>query len=348
MRERLRVGVIGLRFGTQVHVPAFRTDSRCEVTTLIGRDAVLTAELARTLEVPSISTQWRELIESPTIDAVSIAVPPALQAAIIVHAAHHRKHVFCEKPLASSVANARLALDAATSAGIVHVIDFMFPEVEVWQQARALLDQGAIGRLTHFSYTWRVETYASRTGADTWKTRTIEGGGALGNFGSHAFYNIEWLLGRIEAIEAFCVSGSNRAGRSADGVLRLQNGASGVISISTDAFLGGGHRIEVYGSQGTLVLENTGADYAAGFVLQLGTRDSGQLTRMMPRDPSPTGEDGRIAPVSRLVRRFVDAINGSREATPSLADGVRVQEWMSLAARVAQSHLSAHQDLRLP
>ena len=80
------------------------------------------------------------------------------------------------------------------SAGIVHVIDFMFPEVEAWQQARALLDEGAIGRLTHFAYTWRIETYASRTGADTWKTRTIEGGGALGNFGSHVFYNIEWLL----------------------------------------------------------------------------------------------------------------------------------------------------------
>ena len=56
-------------------------------TTLVGSDAARTAEVARSLECLPHGTDWRDLIESPYIDAVSIAVPPALQASMIVHAA---------------------------------------------------------------------------------------------------------------------------------------------------------------------------------------------------------------------------------------------------------------------
>jgi predicted dehydrogenase len=336
MSRRIRVGVIGLRFGSQVHIPAFRSDTRCEVIALAGRDAGKAAGVARDLGVPASYADWRELVAASDIDAVTIAVPPAAQPAIIAEAARHGKHVFCEKPLAASVADARQALVSVEATGVVHGIDFIFPEIAAWQQARTLLAEGAIGRPVHFAYTWRTETYASRTNAPTWKNRPDEGGGVLGNFASHAFYNIEWLLGGIQEIEGLAFPRDRRRGRAIDGVVRLENGVVGNLSVSTDAFLGSGHGVEIYGDEGTLVLHNSTSDYATGFRLSLGTRVSGALVCVFTGDDAGAEVDGRLAPVSRLVRRFIDAIRGGTAMTPNLADGVRVQELLALAEAAAE------------
>ena len=331
MSRRLRVGVIGLRFGSQVHIPAFRSAPRCDVIALAGRDAGKAADIARALDVRASYADWRELVAAPDVDAVGIAVPPAAQPAIIAEAVRHQKHVFCEKPLAASVAEARQALLAAEAAGVVHGIDFIFPEIAVWQQAKASLADGAIGRPLHFAYTWRTETYASRTNAPTWKNRPDEGGGVLGNFVSHVVYNIEWLLGAIGGFEGLVYPRGCRRGRAIDGIVRLENGVTGSLSVSTDAFLGSGHVVEIYGDEGTLVLHSSASDYVTGFRLNVGSRASGALECVLTHPDAGAAVDGRLEPVSALVRRFIDAIHGGRAMTPTLADGVRVQELLALA-----------------
>src|ERR1700730_11516243 len=291
----LKIGVIGLRFGTDVHVPAFRNDPRCEVSAIAGRDLAQVTARARRLGVPCPFDDWRALVDLPDIDAVGIAVPPAAQPPIIVYAAEHGKHVFCEKPVAASVADARLALAAVERSGVVHGIDFIFPEIAAWRQAQGLLAEGAIGRVVHFAYTWRVETYASRTNADTWKSRPDEGGGALGNFVSHAFHNIEWLFGPIRRIPMFACPTGPRTGRAVDAIIELEGDVSGNLSVCTDAFLGSGHRIEIYGERGTLTLQNPTADYASGFRLTLDPRATGALAAV-PDVETERGPDGRLAP----------------------------------------------------
>ena len=333
----VRVGVIGLRFGGQVHVPAFRSDARCEVMALAGRDPGKAAAAARELNVPASFEDWRDLVKAPEIDAVSIAVPPAAQSAIVVEAARHGKHVFCEKPLAASTLDAQDALRAVQHAGVVHGIDFTFPEITAWRHARTLIAEDAIGQVAHFAYTWRVETYASRTNAETWKNHPLEGGGVLGNFVSHVFYNIEWLLGRIDGFDGMVCPQGRRSGRAVDGVVRLESGAVGSLSVSSDAFLGSGHLLEVYGDKGTLVLSNSTGDYAAGFRVHVGTRASGRLTCVFEDEGGAPQVDGRLNPVTALVRRFLDAIDGGAAMTPNLADGLRVQELLALADAAGSS-----------
>jgi predicted dehydrogenase len=336
--RRLNIGVVGLRFGADVHVPAFRNDARCEVSGIAGRDPATVADVARRLGVPRPFEDWRALVDAPDIDAVGIAVPPAAQPPIIVYAAEHGKHVFCEKPVAATVEDARSALAAVERSGVVHGIDFIFPEIAAWRRAQALLAAGAIGRIAHFAYTWRVETYASRTNADTWKSRPTEGGGALGNFVSHAFYNIEWLFGPIRRIPMFACPKGPRTGRAVDGIVDVEGvdgNVSGNLSVCTDAFLGSGHRIEIYGEGGTLTLHNPTPDYASGFHLTLGSRAMSAPAAMTDAE-TDSGPDGRLAPVSRLVRRFVDAIESGQQTTPNLSHGVRVQELLAGAAAVAE------------
>ena len=196
--------------------------------------------------------------------------------------------------------------------------------------------QGAPGRRRHraagtLSYTWRVETYASRTKSKNWKTSPDQGGGALANFGSHVLHDIEWLLGPVRAIEGFTCARGARTGCAVDGVVSLDGGATGTISISTDAFMGSGHVVEIYGEAGTLVLRNAGADYARGFTLHVATRQSPALVSVSD-DQSGAHADGRLAPVTRLAGRFVDAVIRGATMTPNLTHGVRSQELLSSIA----------------
>lgn len=323
----VRVGVIGLRFGSAVHVPAFRTDPRCVVAAMASRDHSRTEEVARQLGVPVAHADWRALLADETIDAVGIAVPPLEQAAIISAAARAGKHVFCEKPLAATVAEAEQSVAGVRESGVAHAIDFIFPEIPAWQKAHALLRAGAIGIPRHFSYSWRLQTFASRTRADSWKNRTAEGGGAAGNFLPHVIFNIEWLLGQIADVDSL----PRRAGASApafcDCAVYLVTGVHGHISIATDAYLGGGHRVEICGDRGTLVLSNPTPNHADGFELSIGTLETGRMV-VVQQDPPAVGGDGRIAPAGRIIRRFIDQIQGQACVRPNLEDGLHVQRWL--------------------
>lgn len=313
-----------MRFGAQVHIPAFRSDARCVVAAVASRDAARAETAAAQLKVPAFHADWRALVADPSIDAVSLAVPPADQPGIIIEAARAGKHVFCEKPFAASLDDAERALDAARRAGIVHAIDFIFPEIPAWQRARDLLRRGTIGAPRRFSYAWRVQTFAARTGADSWKNRPAEGGGACGNFLPHVIFNLEWLLGPLVRLDgaprhaspvSFC-----------DCVAHVGDGIEGSIDIETNARVPVGHQLQVVGDTGTLMLSNTTSDYAHGFELRVSTGGREQVLER--EDACPADGDGRIAPVARIVRRFIDGILEGRAAEPNLEDGVRVQRWL--------------------
>jgi predicted dehydrogenase len=100
------------------------------------------------------------------------------------------------------------------------------------------------------------------------------------------------------------------------------------VSIAADAFLGTGHRLEVYGEDGTLVLANASPDYAQGFILSLGTRGTPALAPVATGSPVADG-DGRIAAVQSVARRFIDGITSGATTTPNLHDGLRVQVLMA-------------------
>ena len=161
---------------------------------------------------------WREMVSSEEVDAISIATSPAIQTPIAIAALGQRKAVFCEKPLAASEQDARAMCAAAAEAGVANMVDFEFPEIEEWKRAKALIDSGGIGSLRQITVHWNVETWANRKRLDSWKTRTEDGGGTLGNFVSHVFYYLEWLAGPIADLSArlFRTPGDERTGDSFD------------------------------------------------------------------------------------------------------------------------------------
>jgi predicted dehydrogenase len=335
----IRLGIVGINYGRTVQLPAFRADPRCQVVALAGRDAARTAELARAAGVAKGYGDWRALVEDADVQAVAVATLPTLQAQIAIRALELGKPVFIEKPMAGDLANARAMLQQATLQGLPTTIDFNFHQIMSWQRAKAMLDAGAVGALRHVTVHWHVESPSLRLRMRNWKTGGDDGGGVLGNFISHCFHYLEWFCGPIAGLSARIdgLPSESDLETTVAMALQLTSGPLVTLSMSCASYLGAGHRIEFFGEEGTLVLHNSGADYMRGFELFHAKRPAAALENIAVSDPDDVPyPDGRIAPVSRLARKFFDAVESGGTPAPGFAEGYRVQRLMDAARRSHQ------------
>jgi predicted dehydrogenase len=120
--------------------------------------------------------------------------------------------------------------------------------------------------------------------------------------------------------------------------IAFASGAGGSLQMSCASFLGSGHRIELYGEDGVLVLANPTADYFRGFELTHARRAEPRLqTVAIAEADSDRSADSRVAPVTRLVRRFIDACERGGSPSPGFAEGYRVQHLIDAARRAHAS-----------
>ncbi len=332
----IRLGIVGTNYGRTVQLPAFRADTRCQVVALAGSNAGRTAEFARAANVPKSYGDWRAMVEDKDVQAVAIATLPSLQAQIAGAALALGKPVFAEKPMASDLDGARAMLQQARQSGLPTMIDFNFPQIMSWQRAKTMLDAGAIGRLRHAAVHWHVESRVIQLRMRSWKTVGDDGGGVLGNFISHCFHYLEWFIGPIGGLSTR-ISGLRDDPETETTVamaMQFRSDALASLSMSCASYLGNGHRVEFFGEDGTLVLHNPGADYMRGFELFHARRPAAALERVPVEDPIDAQfPDGRIAPVSRLVNRFFDAIERGGNPSPGFTEGYRAQQLMDAARR---------------
>lgn len=301
-------------------MPAFRLDPRCEVVAVAARTAARAARIADRLTIPAAYGDWRELVASPQVDLVSIAVPPAVQPEIVVAVANARKPVLCEKPLAVDAASAERMLEAVRASGVRHAVDLEFAELPVWRKVKQCIDGGAIGRARSCAVAWVVRS--RQRPADSWKERPDAGGGALGGFASHVLYLLEWCLGPAQRAAARLGPDLGRACLEAR--LDFDVGCRASVSIVTNASHPTGFRAEFSGDLATLVVRNATDDYIRGYKLWIG-REGASLEPLSCLELPNVDGDARIAAVAPLVSRFIDAVQGGEAMRPDLADGVRVQ-----------------------
>ena len=333
---KIRLGIVGSNFGLTVLLPAFRHDSRCSVIALAGRDVVRTRTLAAEAGIAKAHGGWRALVDDADVDAVVIAAPPTLQPEIACAALERGKRVFAEKPLAADLYGAQAMLRAAEASGRPTIVDFSFHQVACWQHAKTMIEDGAIGALRHVAVHWHVENYSVQHRLRNWKATGDAGGGVLGNFVSHCFHYLEWFGGPLACVSARLAGlpGDADMQTTAAMALDFESGAVASLSMSCASYLGGGHRVEFYGEDGTLMLVNPTKDYMRGFELLYAQRPAAALKKVPVDDPLDAQyPDGRIAPVSRLAQRFLDAIENRGPARPGFAEGFRVQQLIDAAQR---------------
>ena len=102
--------------------------------------------LATALGAPRWYPDPAQLWADPAVDAVVVAAPARAHAEVVVAAADAGTHVFCEKPMAVTLADADRAIDAARAAGVVLQVGFNRRFAADWRAARAAIDDGRVGR----------------------------------------------------------------------------------------------------------------------------------------------------------------------------------------------------------
>ena len=166
-------------------------------------DAALARSAAERLGFEDCTTDWEALVASPDIDAVSIVTPNFLHAPMAIAAAAAGKHVFCEKPLATTAADAERMVRAAQSAGIVHAVDFNYRKVPAVQFIRRLIVEGRLGAVRQFRAAYLQDWGNDLRIPRSWKFQAEKNGpGALGGIGCHVIDLARFLVGEFDRVVA--------------------------------------------------------------------------------------------------------------------------------------------------
>ncbi len=347
-----RLGLIGSGFMGKTHTFGFATASRVfDMPFSIELDCIAdaTPELAqkarRLLGFKRAVGDWRDLINDPQIDIVDITAPNAFHKDMALAAIAAGKHVYCEKPLATTVGDATEMANAAQAAQVITQVGFNYLANPMLVLARDMIAAGELGEIRSYRGIHAEDYMADEKNPWTWRHDPI-GGGALADLGSHALATAEFLLGPIERVLGDCAThiserpGPDGASRTIDvddvgrAFLRFANGASGSIEAN---WLATGrkmqHEFEIYGSQGSLAFSQERFNELQYYTNLDRPGQRGYRTLVAGPEHEPYGRFC-VAPGHQLgfndlkaieIFGFAEAIAGLRPEPFNFQAGLRVQ-----------------------
>jgi predicted dehydrogenase len=304
---------------------------------------------------------WRALVDRPDVQVVHICSPTAQHQAQIAAVLQAGKSVYCEKPLVaawSEVAGVQAAMKGWTGIGQV-VFHSRFYSMA--QRAKQLVEAGFLGNTIGFRGAYLQSSCVDPLAPMKWRFRRREGGGVLGDLGSHLLDLLDWLAGPVAEVAATCRTLHETRPDGRGGVehvdvedqivmsVRLTNGALGTLEASKIAVGSDeGLRLEIDGTRGSLRLDVTQPDFLEVFSLGEpdaplgGTRGWKRIATAQRYEapavfPSPRSTSGWLRGHVHSLYSFLRSIAEGVPAEPSLARGIEIQRIMECAGRSAAS-----------
>jgi predicted dehydrogenase len=149
------------------------------------------------------SSDWRRVVEDPSIDIIDIVTPNDSHAEIAIAAAKAGKHIICEKPLARTAEESKRMWDAVKEAGVKHMVAFNYRRTPAIALAKKYIEEGSIGKILNFRGTYLQDWSADPNSPLSWRFRkSVAGSGALGDIATHVIDMARYLVGDIEAVMA--------------------------------------------------------------------------------------------------------------------------------------------------
>src|SRR5262245_21498085 len=271
------IGIVGTGFARTTQIPGFRDCMGARVVAIASRHRERAEAVAKEFSIPNVCNDWQELVTHRDVDLVSIVTPPATHMDVTLAALEHRKAVLCEKPMAMNAKETARMVEQAQAAGVLALIDHELRFLNSRRTMRAMLQNGAIGQVRHCNYVFRSDYRGVLDRQWDWWSDAAMGGGTLGAIGSHVIDSFRWMLGtEITAVLGMLTShikqrpdktsGTTLAVTSDDEAKLLFRfadregsiGATGAASLSVVESGKYENRLEIYGTTGALMVEETG------------------------------------------------------------------------------------------
>ena len=209
MSDTINVGLIGYKFMGKAHSNAYRQVAaffpdvalKPVLKVLCGRDQAAVRQAADQYGWEQTAGDWREVVARDDIGLIDISTPGDSHAPIAIAAAQSGKHIFCEKPLANTLDEARQMIDAVQKAGVVGMVNFNYRRVPAVQLAKRLIDEGRIGKIYHWRAVYLQDWIMDPNFPLVWRLqKDAAGAGTLGDLGAHIIDLARMLLGEISAV----------------------------------------------------------------------------------------------------------------------------------------------------
>lgn len=348
MAKQIGLGIIGTGFARRVQIPAFLGCEGVFLASVASGSIDNARATAEEFGSSHFTGDWRESVSRADVDLVVITTPPNLHKEMVLAAAEAGKHILCEKPMAMNLAEAEEMAAATKSNGRLALIDHELRFQPGRQRAFSMIREGRIGKIRHVRSTFQARHRGDPAVAWNWWSDISQGGGALGAIGSHQIDSLNWLLGTLPS-KIYCQLKTHIKRRNAsqgetrnvttDDELHLlldydvserTADASGLISISMTDGPVYRNELEVYGSDGAIMLDHVGNLFSA-------SSGVGEWERVdVPIAPNVPGigDTGFARGFMAFAPQIVKAIqNGEQtiEHAATFEDGVRVQRVLDAA-----------------
>jgi predicted dehydrogenase len=247
----VRWGIVSTAsIGIDKVIPAIRTAARCEVAAIASRDLARAEAAASALGIARAFGSYEDLLADPDVDAVYVPLPNDLHAEWTIAAARAGKHVLCEKPLATNVADAERMIEVCEAEGVVLMEAFMYRLHPTWEAVGEMVASGRIGVLR------AVQSWFSYFNDDPndIRNKVDAAGGALYDIGCYSVNLSRMLFGaepeRIQgSVTRDPVMGIDTL---TSGILGFRDG---VATFTSSIRAEPDQRVHIYGTRGRISLE---------------------------------------------------------------------------------------------
>lgn len=348
-------GALQAVFGNSMgHAPAPRLELLCDTPLGTARNMADQFGFARATD------DWEKLINDPRVDVVSITTPNHLHYEMFLAAVAAGKHVYCEKPLALTLGEAKIMAAAATKANVKTIIGYNYLKNPIISHAQRLIANGDIGEIVHFRG-WVDEDYQADPKLSwTWRATISQAGlGALGDLGCHLVSMAYAIAGPIESLIADTQiihktrpladqSGFKTVENedTASALLRFKNGAHGSLGTSRSAW-GRKNRLawEAHGTKGMIcfdqermnelqIYKNTGALANQGFQTILSGPAHAPFGEFCPAPGHQLGfNDLKIIEAAQ----FLNHIGGGPPSFPNVVEALEFEKVIHAIVQSANS-----------
>jgi len=275
MAKQIGVGLIGTGYMGKCHAlawnavkPVFGTEVTPRLAMLAEVDADLANSRAEAFGFEKSTADWRALIADPAVEVVSITTPNQFHAEMAIAALEAGKHVWCEKPMATSLEDAERMRAAAAKSGRVAMLGYNYIQNPAIRHIAKLLGEGAIGEINHIRAEMDEDFMADPNAPFYWKSAASSGYGALDDFGVHPLSLIQTLVGNLSRVMAhqakpFADRLASEGGRKpvenwdiASVLFETETGVSGVMALNRSAWGRKGRIVlQIFGSEGAILYD---------------------------------------------------------------------------------------------
>jgi predicted dehydrogenase len=335
-QQRVGIGFIGAGgIARERHLPGLKGVEGVELVAVANRHRQSAEKVAREYGFSAVEDDWRALIDRRDVDAVFIAAPPYLHRDATIAALEAGKHVFCQARLARTYAEAKEMYAAARQSDRVTMVCPPPHAMRGDLFMKKLIADGYVGELREVHVHSMAPAFANPAAPLHWRQDAFLSGYNTLNLGMLAEVVHRWAgyFRQIVALTAYHIPRRAKAGSvqqvavdiadSVGIVGSLRNGALGVFHFSGTAYHGGENRIELYGSEGTLVYP------VATHAIVGGRKDEPGL--------QPLAIPADLVREWRAEAEFIDAIRTGSPVTPDFEEGLRYVEFTEAAYRSART-----------